>query len=248
MNANPKFMAATAQVDEAAVQPLPKSRKIYVAGSRPDIRVPMREISQSDTPLHGAPGQVERNPALAVYDTSGPYTDPAVKIDIRSGLEPLRATWIAERRDTEDLGGPSSRFGVERLADPKLTELRFNLHRSPRRACAGANVTQMHYARRGIVTPEMEFIAIRENQRAEQFSEMLKRQHPGMNFGASLPKLITPGVRARRGRARPRDHPGQHQSPGDRADDHRPQLPGEDQRQHRQLRGHAARSAKRSRR
>jgi phosphomethylpyrimidine synthase len=192
MNANPKFMAATAQVDEAAVQPLPKSRKIYVQGSRPDIRVPMREISQSDTPLYGAPGQVESNPALAVYDTSGPYTDPAVKIDIRSGLEPLRAAWIAERRDTEDLGGPSSRFGVERLADPKLTELRFNLHRSPRRACAGANVTQMHYARRGIVTPEMEFIAIRENQRAEQFSELLKRQHPGMNFGASLPKLITP--------------------------------------------------------
>ncbi len=90
MNANPKFMAATAQVDEAAVQPLPKSHKIYVQGSRPDIRVPMREISQSDTPLYGAPGQVERNPSLAVYDTSGPYTDPTVRIDIRSGLEPLR--------------------------------------------------------------------------------------------------------------------------------------------------------------
>jgi len=189
MSANPKFIAATAQVDEAAVKPLPKSRKVYVQGSRPDIRVPMREITQSDTPTASG---VEKNPPLTVYDTSGPYTDPSVKIDIRSGLESLRAGWIDQRDDTEDLGGPSSRFGVERLTDSKLAELRFNLHRSPRRACAGANVTQMHYARRGIVTPEMEYIAIRENQRAEQFAEMLQRQHPGMSFGASLPKLITP--------------------------------------------------------
>ncbi len=189
MSANPKFIAATAQVDEAAVKPLPKSRKVYVQGSRPDIRVPMREITQSDTPTASG---IEKNPPLTVYDTSGPYTDPTVKIDIRSGLESLRAGWIAERGDTEDLGGPSSRFGVERLIDPKLAELRFNLHRSPRRARAGANVTQMHYARRGILTPEMEYIAIRENQRAEQFAEMLQRQHPGMSFGASLPKLITP--------------------------------------------------------
>jgi phosphomethylpyrimidine synthase len=189
MSANPKFVAATAEVDAAAVQPLPKSRKIHVEGSRLDLRVPMREITQSDTPTTSG---IEKNPPLTVYDTSGPYTDPAVRIDIRSGLAPVRAAWIAERGDTEALAGPSSRFGVERLADPKLTELRFNLHRSPRRARAGANVTQMHYARRGIVTPEMEFIAIRENQRAEQFSEMLKRQHPGHSFGASLPKLITP--------------------------------------------------------
>jgi phosphomethylpyrimidine synthase len=189
MSANPKFMAASAQVDAAAVQPLPKSRKIHVTGSRPDLRVPMREISQADTPtLDG----VERNPPLTVYDTSGPYTDPAVKIDIRSGLAPLRAAWIDERGDTETLAGPTSRFGVERLADPKLAELRFNLQRRPRRARAGMNVTQMHYARRGIVTPEMEFIALRENQRAEHFSEMLRRQHPGTNFGAHLPALITP--------------------------------------------------------
>ena len=189
MSANPKFIAATAQVDEAAVKPLPKSRKVYVQGSRPEIRVPMREITQSDTPTASG---IEKNPPLTVYDTSGPYTDPSVKIDIRSGLESLRASWIDQRDDTEDLGGPSSRFGVERLTDPKLAELRFNLHRSPRRARAGANVTQMHYARRGIVTPEMEYIAIRENQRAELFEEMLKRQHPGVNFGANLPKLITP--------------------------------------------------------
>jgi phosphomethylpyrimidine synthase len=189
MSANPKFIAASAQVDAAAVQPLPKSRKVYVTGSRPNVRVPMREITQADTPTIDG---VERNPPLTVYDTSGPYTDPAVSIDIRSGLAPLRAAWIDERGDTERLGGPTSRFGVERLADPKLAELRFNLHRAPRRARAGANVTQMRYARRGIVTPEMEFIALRENQRAEHFAEMLRRQHPGFNFGAQLPELITP--------------------------------------------------------
>ena len=189
MSANPKFIAATAHVDEAAIQPLPSSRKVYVEGSRADLRVPMREITQSDTPTTSG---VEHNPPLTVYDTSGPYTDPAVKIDIRSGLPAVRAAWIAERGDSESLPGPSSRFGVERLNDPKLAELRFGLHRKPRRAHAGMNVSQMHYARRGIVTPEMEFIAIRENARAEQFPEMLRRQHPGQSFGANLPRLITP--------------------------------------------------------
>jgi len=189
MNARLDFKAAEAHVDDAAVQPLPKSRKVYAQGSRADIRVPMREITQSETHTSSVP---ESNPPLHVYDTSGPYSDPAVKIDIRSGLAPLRAGWISERNDTEALGGPSSRFGVERLHDPKLAELRFNLHRAPRRAKSGANVSQMHYARRGIVTPEMEFIAIRENQRAELFAEMLKRQHPGHHFGANLPNAITP--------------------------------------------------------
>jgi len=189
MSANPKFVAAAAEVDAAAVQPLPKSRKVYVAGSRPDVRVPMREITQADTPTLSG---VERNPSLTVYDTSGPYTDPAVKVDIRSGLAPLRARWIDERGDTESLTGPSSRYGVERLADPRLAELRFNLHRTPRRARAGANVTQMHYARRGIVTPEMEFIAIRENQRMEGFAAMLRQQHAGHAFGAQLLAAITP--------------------------------------------------------
>ncbi|HJV50486.1 MAG TPA: phosphomethylpyrimidine synthase ThiC [Noviherbaspirillum sp.] len=203
MNANPQFLAATAKVDEAAIQPLPNSRKIYVEGSRPDIRVPMREISQADTP---ASMGAEKNPPIYVYDTSGPYTDPTVQIDIRSGLQPLRAGWIAERGDTEELSGPSSQYGVERLNDPKLAELRFNLHRKPRRAKAGKNVTQMHYARAGIITPEMEYIAIRENLRRKEYIEGLKtsgpmgqkladlmgRQHPGQSFGAAIPAEITP--------------------------------------------------------
>ncbi len=189
MNANPKFLSATAQVDEAAVKSLPNSRKVYVEGSRPDIRVPMREISQSDTP---AAMGAEKNPPIYVYDTSGPYTDPAVKIDIRSGLAPLREKWIVERNDTELLPNLTSAYGRSRAADPKLAELRFNLQRHPRRAKAGMNVSQMHYARRGIVTPEMEYVAIRETQRREGLSELVTRQHPGQSFGAAIPAVITP--------------------------------------------------------
>src|SRR5438045_6611124 len=140
MNANPKFLAASAQVDDAAVQPLPSSRKIYVG----PLRVPMREITQT-----GA------NAPLVVYDTSGPYTDPEVRIDIRKGLPALREPWISGRGDSVVLAGPSSSYGRQRLADPKLAELRFDLKRNPRR---GKCVTQMHYARRGIITPEMEYI------------------------------------------------------------------------------------------
>ncbi len=189
MSANPKFLNATARVDEGAVKPLPNSRKVYIEGSRADLRVPMREITQSDTP---AAMGAEKNPPIFVYDTSGPYTDPAVKIDIRSGLNPLRQPWILDRKDTEELPGPTSRYGVERMNDPKLASLRFNLGRKPRRAKAGMNVTQMHYARKGIITPEMEYIAIRENQRREGLSELLTKQHPGQHFGAAIPKIITP--------------------------------------------------------
>jgi phosphomethylpyrimidine synthase len=203
MNANPQFLAATAQVDEAAVHPLPNSKKVYVQGSRPDIRVPMRQVSQSDTP---ASFGAEPNPPIYVYDCSGPYSDPDVKIDIRSGLPALRAAWIAERGDTEELPGPTSQYGIERLNDPKLAELRFNLHRKPRQAIEGRNVTQMHYARQGIITPEMEYIAIRENLQRKEYLESLKnagpmgqkladlmgRQHPGQSFGASIPAEITP--------------------------------------------------------
>ncbi|QEL57181.1 phosphomethylpyrimidine synthase ThiC [Chromobacterium paludis] len=187
-------------VDAAAIQPLPNSRKIHVAGSRPDIQVPMREIRQADTPTQFGG---EQNPPIYVYDTSGPYSDPAAKIDIQSGLAPLRAAWIAERGDCEQLDGLSSEYGRAREADPKLAELRFNLQRKPRRAKAGRNVTQMHYARQGIVTPEMEFVAIRENlnRRAYVASlkatgntrllELMTRQHKGQSFGANLPDEIT---------------------------------------------------------
>ena len=189
MNANPKFINATAELDESATRAFPKSRKIYVEGSRPDIQVPFREISLSDTPsAFGA----EKNPPVVVYDTSGPYTDPNAKIDIRDGLPELRAKWIDERNDTETLEGLTSDYGNQRKSDPTLAELRFNLTRKPRRAKAGKNVTQMHYARQGIITPEMEYIAIRENQRREGLSEMILKQHPGQDFGASIPKLITP--------------------------------------------------------
>jgi phosphomethylpyrimidine synthase len=189
MNANPKFLNTAAQVDAGAVKPLPNSRKVYIPGSSADIQVPMREITQSDTP---ASMGAEKNPPIFVYDTSGPYTDPAAKIDIRSGLAPLRQKWVEARGDTVALDGPSSRYGQERLADPELASLRFNLERKPRIAKPGVNVTQMHYARKGMVTPEMEYIAIRENQRREELSELITRQHPGQHFGAAIPKIITP--------------------------------------------------------
>ena len=193
MNATDKniaqFLGKTAQVDPATTQPFTNSRKVYVQGSRPDIQVPFREISLSDTPsAFGA----EKNPPVMVYDTSGPYTDPKVTIDIRNGLPALRAKWIEERNDTEQLDGPSSAFGVERQNDPELADVRFNLSRKPRRAKAGMNVSQMHYARKGIITPEMEYIAIRENQRRENMSELLQTQHKGQDFGANIPKIITP--------------------------------------------------------
>src|SRR5258708_221765 len=197
MNANDRFFARDAHVDDAAVQPLPNSRKIFVEGPRPDIRVPMREIAQSDTP---ASFGVEANPPISVYDTSGPYTDPGVHIDVRAGLPALRAPWIGERGDTIELEGPTSAYGRERLVDPALSGMRFDLQRKPRRAAGvngtSVNVTQMHYARRGIVTPEMEFIAIRENARRETMlntlPELVTRQHAGQSFGASIPALVTP--------------------------------------------------------
>ena len=193
MNANDRFYARDAQVDAAAIAPLPNSRKIHVQGSRPDLRVPMREIAQSETPaLFGA----EVNPPLVVYDTSGPYTDPTATIDIRRGLPALRAPWIAERGDVQSLPGPSSAFGRARLADPELATLRFDLARKPLGAKPGANVTQMHYARRGVVTPEMEFVALRENLQRERMlatlPAMVTRQHPGQGFGAAIPEFITP--------------------------------------------------------
>ena len=185
------FLSTSAQVDAAAIAPLPNSRKVYVTGSRPDIRVPQREISLADTPTNLGG---EKNAPVIVYDTSGAYTDPAVKIDIRQGLPSVRAGWIDERGDVDLLGGVSSVFGLQREKDIATAHLRFGHIRQPRRAKAGANVTQMHYARQGIITPEMEYVAIRETMRREHLADagLLNHQHPGQNFGASIPKVITP--------------------------------------------------------
>ena len=191
MSAIPEsFQNSRARVDDKAVQPYPGSEKIYVKGSRDDLRVPMRNIRCSET-RDG--GRLVPNQPVTVYDTSGPYTDPTAIIDIREGLPPLRAAWIGERGDTEDLSHPTSRYGRSRAEDPKLAQLRFQHQRAPRRAVAGANVTQMYYARRGIITPEMEFIAIRENLRREACRDAgLLRRHQGENFGMPLPREITP--------------------------------------------------------
>jgi len=207
MSANPKeFLQPTSTLSAEATRPFPASRKIYVPGSRPDIRVGMREVTLTPTPsTHGA----EENPPVTVYDTSGPYTDPAARIDLRAGLAPRREQWILERKDTEQLDGPSSEYGRARARDPKLASLRFEHIRKPRRAKRGENVTQMHYAREGIVTPEMEYIAIRENLRLDQLRQdpryaKLLKQHRGQHFGANIPEEITPEfVRAEvaRGRA-----------------------------------------------
>ncbi|MGB5225256.1 MAG: phosphomethylpyrimidine synthase ThiC [Arenicellales bacterium] len=190
MSAKPEeFLSQNAKVDKASVADFPGSRKIYVQGSRPDIRVPMREILLSDTQLNDG---VEKNRPVTVYDTSGAYTDPDVAIDIQQGLAPIRENWITERNDTELLTGLSSKFGLQRENDEKLDGLRFAHRRTPRRAKNGANVSQMHYARQGIITPEMEFIAIRENMRLEEQADAIAAQHPGESFGASIPARITP--------------------------------------------------------
>ncbi|MEN8322032.1 phosphomethylpyrimidine synthase ThiC [Acinetobacter junii] len=166
---------------------LPASKKVYVEGSRPDIQVPFREISLTDTPT-GLGG--EHNPPIMVYDTSGVYTDPNVQIDLNKGLPLVRQSWIEERNDTDVLETLSSEFGQARLKDIRTADIRFAHIQNPRRAKAGKNVTQMHYAKQGIITPEMEYIAIRENQRQRHDVDM--RQHAGQNFGAQNLREITP--------------------------------------------------------
>ncbi|WP_079949546.1 phosphomethylpyrimidine synthase ThiC [Salmonella enterica] len=173
----------------------PNSKRIYVTGSQHDIRVPMREIQLSPTLIGGSKDnpQFEENEAVPVYDTSGPYGDPEVAINVQQGLAKLRQPWIDARNDSEELDDRSSAYTRERLADDGLDDLRFTDLLTPKRAKAGKRVTQLHYARKGIVTPEMEFIAIRENMGRERIrSEVLRHQHPGMNFGARLPENITP--------------------------------------------------------
>jgi phosphomethylpyrimidine synthase len=195
LSANPRDeLKDPARLGEAVTRPYPSSVKLHVRGSRPDLKVAMREIRQTDTPgLDGA----QPNPPIVVYDTSGPYTDPACRINLLEGLAALRAPWIEERGDSVPLAGHSSRFAQARAADPDTGTLTFPSRRVPRRAEAGATVTQMHYARRGIVTPEMEYVALRENAGLEARREAyaaagLLARHAGQAFGASLPGQVTP--------------------------------------------------------
>lgn len=185
------FLKESARVDQAAIQPLPNSRKVYIQGDRPDIRVPMREIHLSPTTTTKG---VEQNSPVLVYDTSGPYMDPEAQIDLRRGLKPVRDGWIVERGDTEELSDYTSGFTRRRMNDPRLDSLRFEDHRRPRCAKAGHNVSQMHYARQGIITPEMAFIAIRENMKLQdaRAEGLLDSQHPGQSHGATIPAEITP--------------------------------------------------------
>lgn len=182
------------QEQSLSTTPLPNSRKVYVAGELFPIQVAMREITLSPTRLSS--GGVEENPPITVYDTSGPYTDPNESIDIRKGIKRLREDWIMERADVDTLDGITSHYGQERLNDNKLDALRFDYQHKPKQAKEGANVTQLHYARKGIITAEMEYVAIRENQRIEQLETALpgmEHQHEGHSFGANTPKgKVTP--------------------------------------------------------
>ncbi|OYY75160.1 MAG: phosphomethylpyrimidine synthase ThiC [Gammaproteobacteria bacterium 28-57-27] len=183
----------SAELSVEVTKPFTGSRKIFVEGSTPDIRVPMREVSQTPTRINDG---IEPNPPIYVYDTSGPYTDPTASIDLLKGLPEVRLAWIEARGDTEALSGPSSEFGQARAADPKTAHLRFEHIRAPRIAKAGQNVSQMHYAKQGIITPEMEYVAIRENLQLQEMREdpryaALLRQHRGQDFGASIPEIIT---------------------------------------------------------
>ena len=172
--------------------PFPASKKVYVKGKMHDIKVAMREIILEDSPVVFANGKGAENSAITVYDTSGPYTDPNIKIDVRKGIPKVREKWIQQRGDVEQLAEITSEYGKERLSDKSIDELRFEHLEKPLRAKSGSNVTQLHYARKGIITPEMEYIAIRENQRINALEEQVD-QHPGESFGANTPKgYITP--------------------------------------------------------
>lgn len=182
-------------LDKLSKQPFPNSEKVYVEGSTPSIRVGMREISLTDTLVGGDESnpELEPNAPIRVYDTSGPYTDPTVAIDLRNGLPALRKDWVDARDDTERLNSLTSVYSQQRMADEGLDHLRFQELPKPRRAKAGKNVSQMHYAKQGIITPEMEYIAIRENtKRAAMGDAILHEQHTGQDFGANIPQEITP--------------------------------------------------------
>ncbi len=171
--------------------PFPNSEKIYVSGTLyPDIKVPMRKINLADT-VDKFNGKVEKNEPVLVYDTSGPFTDAKISIDVKKGLHPVRKQWIIDRKDTIQLEGLTSAYGRKQEQNAALDHLRFVRNTNPLKAEAGKNVTQMHYARLGIITPEMEYIAIRENQKLADI-QSISQQHPGNSYGASIPKVITP--------------------------------------------------------
>jgi phosphomethylpyrimidine synthase len=195
MSANPRDeLRDPARLGDAVTRPFPGSSKIHVPGSRPDVEVAMREIRQTDTPGLDGP---QANPAIVVYDTSGPYSDPGHRVDLLGGLPPIRHAWIEERGDSLPLSAQSSSFARSRSLSAEAAALAFPARRVPRKARDGGNVTQMHYARRGVVTPEMEYVAIRENaelesRRAAYESAGLLARHPGQAFGARLPARVTP--------------------------------------------------------
>jgi phosphomethylpyrimidine synthase len=179
-----------ASAPEITRTPFTASRKIYVPGEiYPDIRVPMREIALSPTRVGK---DLTDNPSVTVYDCSGAYSDPDADINVRRGLEAVRRPWILDRGDVDELAEITSLYGRERRDDHKLDRIRFQHVQRPLRAKPGRCVTQMHYARRGIITPEMEYIAIRENQRREGVSVLQERQHTGHSFGAAIPRVVTP--------------------------------------------------------
>ncbi|MBT7150267.1 MAG: phosphomethylpyrimidine synthase ThiC [Thiotrichales bacterium] len=187
MKQSSETLTSLSSVNKAFIEPFPNSKKVYAKGSRDDIRVPMRQIKLTDT----IGDLAEKNDPVHVYDTSGPYTDPSKTISYRKGVDPIRSNWIEERADTEVLDGVSSKFSNERLGNKELDELRFEHLKAPRKAKKGKNVTQMHYARKGIITPEMEYIAIRENCLWQEYQDQVG-QHQGESFGAATPKIITP--------------------------------------------------------
>ena len=187
MKQSSETLTSLSSVNKAFIEPFPNSKKVYAKGSRDDINVPMRQIKLTDT----IGDLAEKNDPIHVYDTSGPYTDPTKSISYRDGINSVRSNWIEERGDTEVLDGVSSNFSNERLNNKELDELRFEHLRAPRKAKKGKNVTQMHYARKGIITPEMEYIAIRENCLWQEYQDQIG-QHQGESFGAATPKIITP--------------------------------------------------------
>ncbi len=187
MKQSSETLTSLSSVNKAFIEPFPNSKKVYAKGSRDDINVPMRQIKLTDT----IGDLAEKNDPIHVYDTSGPYTDPTKSISYRDGIDSVRSNWIEERGDTEVLDGVSSNFSNERLNNKELDELRFEHLRAPRKAKKGNNVTQMHYAKKGIITPEMEYIAIRENCLWQEYQDQIG-QHQGESFGAATPKIISP--------------------------------------------------------